>query len=298
MLKNPVYMKEVKSSSRSIRTIVTILAFDAILAFAGLISISSVSNHATHSGSIDYSAMLELYILISSVEFILLLLIIPGITSSAISGEKERQTFELLLSTRISPINIVIGKLEACLTTIFLLILSSLPILSLVFIYGGILLTDLLLLLLVFFIMAVFIGSAGIMFSSIFNRTLVATVASYVFLFLITIVGVLVINGNRIINGFGEYDSYQHALEASTHSSSIPLVNYLMLINPAITFYHLLNIQAGNPSALMDIINYNGNNDPTLITTNWLPISLILQTMLAILFLYIASNRVKQTHNK
>lgn len=296
MFKNPVYMKEVKSSSRSTRTIITILAFDAILAFAGLISISSVSSHATHSGSIDYSAMLELYILIATVEFILLLLIIPGLTSSTISSEKEHQTFELLLSTRISPLSIVIGKLEASLTNILFLILSSLPILSLVFIYGGILLTDLLLLLLVFFIMTVFIGSAGIMFSSIFKRTLVATVASYVFLFIISVVSVLLVNGNKIVNSLGTYDPY--VLYTSMQSTSVSWVNYIMLINPAITFYHLLNIQAGNPSALLDLINSNGNSESNIIITNWLPISLIIQTILAILFLGIASQKIKNTQNK
>ncbi len=289
-------MKEVKSSSRSTRTIITILAFDAILAFAGLISISSVSSHATHSGSIDYSAMLELYILIATVEFILLLLIIPGLTSSTISSEKEHQTFELLLSTRISPLSIVIGKLEASLTNILFLILSSLPILSLVFIYGGILLTDLLLLLLVFFIMTVFIGSAGIMFSSIFKRTLVATVASYVFLFIISVVSVLLVNGNKIVNSLGTYDPY--VLYTSMQSTSVSWVNYIMLINPAITFYHLLNIQAGNPSALLDLINSNGNSESNIIITNWLPISLIIQTILAILFLGIASQKIKNTQNK
>ncbi|MFQ9509823.1 MAG: ABC transporter permease [Lachnospiraceae bacterium] len=296
MFKNPVYMKEVKSSSRSTRTIITILAFDAILAFAGLISISSVSSHATHSGSIDYSAMLELYILIATVEFILLLLIIPGLTSSTISGEKEHQTFELLLSTRISPLSIVIGKLEASLTNILFLILSSLPILSLVFIYGGILLTDLLLLLLVFFIMAVFIGSAGIMFSSIFKRTLVATVASYVFLFIISVISVLLVNGNKIVNSLGTYDPY--VLYTSMQSTSVSWVNYIMLINPAITFYHLLNIQAGNPSALLDLMNSNGNSESNIIITNWLPISLFIQTILAILFLGIASQKIKNTQNK
>ena len=47
-----------------------------------------------------------------------------------------------MLTTTMKPGEIVQGKLAAAFTTMLLLVLSSFPVLSLVFVYGGITVTD------------------------------------------------------------------------------------------------------------------------------------------------------------
>jgi len=55
-----------------------------------------------------------------------------------INGEKERQTFDMLICSRLSPAALIGGKLLSGLINALLLIASSIPLFSLVFFFGGI----------------------------------------------------------------------------------------------------------------------------------------------------------------
>ena len=81
----------------------------------------------------------------------------------------------------------------ASLTTTFLFITSSLPVLSLVFIYGGIQVSDLALLLGYMLFSAIYIGSCSICFSSYFRHTTTSTIISYGFV-LFLFIGTLFLN--------------------------------------------------------------------------------------------------------
>ncbi len=58
-------------------------------------------------------------------------LIAPSFAAGAITGEKERKTYEMLLASPIRPGAIVIGKLVAALTHLVVLMIGSLPIVML-----------------------------------------------------------------------------------------------------------------------------------------------------------------------
>jgi len=63
--------------------------------------------------------------------------VVPGLTSGAISGERERQTLDVLLVTPLSPGEIVVSKLLATSAFITLLVVATLPLYILAFSYGG-----------------------------------------------------------------------------------------------------------------------------------------------------------------
>ena len=134
---------ELMVSSRSIRTAMILFAFNGILALAALFNMYSVIAQVKISAEIQYSRFLDLYLFIAGIEFLLLMFIMPAITSSSISGERERQTLDLMLTTMMTPGQIVLGKLFSAFQTMALLIVSSLPIISMVFVYGGVSLKDL-----------------------------------------------------------------------------------------------------------------------------------------------------------
>src|SRR5713226_4971181 len=98
-------------------------------------------------------------------------------TAGAISGERERQTIDLLFVTRIPPFSIIWGKLLASMSFVVLLLLLSVPIFSLVFLFGGIELDQVLYSFLVTIVAAFALGLIGIAFSTWLRRTLAATVA-------------------------------------------------------------------------------------------------------------------------
>ena len=131
---NPVYKQEIKVSARSFRFPLVILLFNGVLALVALLNMYSVITQVRRTAEIQYSSFVNLYVFVAIVEFALLLFLIPAITAGSISGERERQTLDLMLTTRMSPMEIVLGKLFASLSTTLLLIVSSLPILSLSFV--------------------------------------------------------------------------------------------------------------------------------------------------------------------
>ena len=110
---------------------------------------------------------MELYEFVTSMEFILLMFIVPAVTASAISGERERQTLDLMLTTRMSAGQIVTGKLLSALSTLFLLILSSFPAVAMVFVYGGITWTDAFSLILCYVTVAFFAGRLASVFQQL-----------------------------------------------------------------------------------------------------------------------------------
>ncbi len=107
----------------------------------------------------------------------------PSSTSGAISLEREKQTLELLIATPISSVAIVIGKLLSALVYVFLLIAASIPLMAVVFVYGGIAPEDVVRGYIVLVATALGLGSFGLMCSSLVKRTTAATA--------ITIFGVL-----------------------------------------------------------------------------------------------------------
>ncbi len=179
MKTNPVYKRECMVSARSFKLALVLLVFNGILALVALLNMYSALAQVRLTAEVQYTGFLDLYMFVASLEFLMLILIMPAVTAGSISGERERQTLDLMLTTCMTPADIVLGKLEAALGTMFLMVVSSLPILAMVFVYGGVTASDLLLLVCCFFAAAVFMGSIGLCCSALFRRTTAATVAAY-----------------------------------------------------------------------------------------------------------------------
>ena len=64
--------------------------------------------------SFDPANMGGMYVVLCAMQMGLMLLSAPAMTAGTISGERERQTLDLLLMTKMSSLSIVIGKLLSC----------------------------------------------------------------------------------------------------------------------------------------------------------------------------------------
>jgi ABC-type transport system involved in multi-copper enzyme maturation permease subunit len=115
------------------------------------------------------------------------------LTSGSISGERERQTLDLLLSTKMPPRSIIIGKLFSSISQIILLIIASFPIFSIIFLFGGISTLEVGKLFLFYVVTAITMGSVGIFFSTFLKRTTASNVLTYGFV-LFLLFGTLFIN--------------------------------------------------------------------------------------------------------
>ena len=138
----------------------------------------------------------------------------PSAAAGAISLEREKQTLELLIATPISSVAIVVGKLLSTLIYVFLLIAASIPLMAVVFVYGGVAPEDVVRGYLVLLVTALGLGSFGLFCSSLVKRTTAATAITIFGVLAITIGTAFVLifwtamgtfdnNGNRVGGPFG-----------------------------------------------------------------------------------------------
>jgi ABC-type transport system involved in multi-copper enzyme maturation permease subunit len=121
------------------------------------------------------------------VETILILVLAPAFTSGAISMEREKQTLDLLVTTPLSTLGMVLGKLISALGYVFLLILASIPLASVVFAFGGVGPEDLVRGYALLFAVAFGMGAIGLFISALVGRTQTATVVTFVVVLALTI---------------------------------------------------------------------------------------------------------------
>lgn len=276
MKTNPVYRREIMVSTRSFRLALILMVFNGILALVALLNMYSTLVQVRLTAEVQYTSFLDLYLFVAGLEFMMLIGIMPAITAGSISGERERQTLELLMATRMTPAQIVFGKLTAALSTMSLLIVSSFPILAMVFVYGGVTVRDIGLLLLCYLAAAWLAGSLGIFCSSICRRTTTSTVAAY------AVMGVMVL-GTYGINQFAYYMSGMQTvsyLAAAPQNSGGFL--YLMLLNPASTFLLMISELTGRQQVSANVAGWFGDHGDGMIFSHWVLFSILLQVILAV----------------
>ncbi|MEF3274459.1 MAG: ABC transporter permease [Chloroflexus sp.] len=100
----------------------------------------------------------------------------PSLTAGAIVGEKERQTYDLLLASLLSPAQIVIGKLVSAIAFALLLIAASLPIAGLALLFGGVTGQEVLIGVVGLLVTAISYAAIGLFWSTVMRSTLGATV--------------------------------------------------------------------------------------------------------------------------
>lgn len=293
---NSMFKKELKTGMRSMRIPLTLLGYNGILALIGLLFFYAVFQQANYGG-IDNSQILGVYMVLACMEFALVLFVIPAYTSSAISGERERQTLEILLTTTMKPSQIIRGKLMASMSTVLLLVFSSLPILSLVFSIGGVSVMDLMQFGLLILVASVFVGSLGLLFSVWFRKTAVATVMTYgmlVFLGMGTMAIVAIV--------FVLMRQYYEAQYFAGVISSYPDTDLgygvcILLLNPAVTIASLLMGQFGGADDFRRIITEFGTV-PEFVTSNWFLISLAAQAIVSAAVLALGSYLLNPLNRK
>ena len=120
-------------------------------------------------------------------ETLLVMVLAPAFTAGAISLEREKQTLELLVTTPLSTLGMVVGKLISALAYVFLLIIASIPLASLVFVFGAVGPEDLLRGYVLLFALAFGMGAVGLFISALVKRTQTATVLTFVLVFVLSI---------------------------------------------------------------------------------------------------------------
>jgi ABC-2 type transport system permease protein len=182
IMDNPIIAKELKGRMRGrqgfiiIGSYITLISFFIVMIYLFLAVDGSISNgdpgFLQTVGKVIFSTVVLL-------ELLMLGFIGPALTAGAISSEREHKTIDLLRTSLLSARALVFGKLSSAVVFLLLLIFTAIPIQSLAFFLGGVGMAEMVISTLMLVITAIFFCTLGLFFSSISQRTLIATVFSY-----------------------------------------------------------------------------------------------------------------------
>ena len=187
-----IMVKELRGRMRGRRAFISVTVYTLIVAgFAWMVGrILEESARQNFGFSPQYqSASIGrgIFVALMFLQTLMISVLAPASTSGTISGERERQTLDLLAVTPISSVAIVVGKLFSALTWVFILILASVPVSALVFVYGGVAPDDLLRGYVMLFVTAIAFGALGIFFSALIRRSGAATGLTFVSVIVATV---------------------------------------------------------------------------------------------------------------
>ncbi len=171
--------KELRLRLRRERSVWVIIIYLVVM---GLLGFGYLAQASAFNGNQSYLLSqigAQLYNLLAVVQLFLVVFIAPAFTSTSINGEKERQTYDMLICSRLSSFSLLAGKLVAGLASTFLLIAASLPLFSLVFFFGGVSPSQVLNAIVVFVFTAIPIGAFGLFCSTLVRRPTVSTAITY-----------------------------------------------------------------------------------------------------------------------
>lgn len=281
---NPVLRNESKISVRSIKFTLMIFAYIAVLSVAVMIYYSSV-NEAIFSNGLYLESSKLFYVVMALGQAILLLFIVPALSSTAICSEREKQTLDILLSSKLTPFQIIIGKVSASSLRVIILIISTMPLYAIGAIIGVVKISNILSLIVFFIVNTIFVSSIGVFVSTYIKTSKVSTALSYA-LVLFIYIGIIVITWAILM-----ITVYKMSMSGNT-LTTVPKASPIVYLSPVVGFVSLLLNQVGLGIEFSSMFSEFG------ISIHSEYISIVVQLVLSGLFIYLASVKLNPLNKR
>jgi ABC-type transport system involved in multi-copper enzyme maturation permease subunit len=187
LFENPVLQRELLVNLRMTRAFILLLFYLGLL---GLVVLLAWPQERQLDLTTNPRAAQRLINLVFLGQYLLASMMAPSFAAGAITGEKERKSYEMLLASPLRPGAIVLGKLLASLCHLLLLIFASLPIVMLCLPLGGVSIYEALAAYLGLFLSVITFGMISLAASSYFSRTSASLVVSYLLILPLALLGV------------------------------------------------------------------------------------------------------------
>jgi len=190
----PVLLRELRAGLRERRiVIIQSIYMGTLAAITLLVLLSSVDYSRPTAPVLKQDAGQNILIWTFSIQWLMVVLVAPSLTCGLLSSEREKQTYEMLVASLLSPGEIVAGKLLYGVAYMLLLLISALPITATVFFLGGVSPGEIGVYYSTIFFSGLMVCQIALFFSGREKRTATATNQSYglTFLFMITGFGIL-----------------------------------------------------------------------------------------------------------
>ncbi|MCG8648862.1 MAG: ABC transporter permease [Pirellulales bacterium] len=188
VLENPVLQRELLVNLRTNRAFLLLAVYQLLLAGVVLLAWPSDERLDLTTNPPSAQKLVNLFFL---GQYVIASLMAPSFAAGAITGEKERHTYEMLLASPLRPGAIVLGKMVASLTHLGMLILASLPIIVLCLPLGGVSVYEVLAAYFGLIVSVILFGAIGVFCSSYFSRTSSSLVVSYLVILPLVILAVM-----------------------------------------------------------------------------------------------------------
>ncbi len=192
IFENPVLQRELLVNLRTSRAFVLLAVYQILLAIVVLAAWPSDARLDLTTNPPSARKLVDLFFL---GQYVIASLIAPSFAAGAITGEKERGTYEMLLASPLRPAAIILGKMVASLTHLVILIIASLPIIVLCLPLGGVSIYEVLAAYLGLGVSVLLFGAIGMLASSYFGRTSSSLVVSYLVILPLVLGAILVWQG-------------------------------------------------------------------------------------------------------
>ena len=247
---NPILSFSATRRMRSFKTLMIALAWLLVMLGAALLIMGHL--FGTEASIYSLRSGVSCYQILIIVQFVLIVLVAPAMTSGAIAGERERQTLELLLVTNTRSFRIVWGKAMESFAMLALLTVCGLPVMCLTLIAGAVTLPQILAGELFLLVMAFAAVCVGVLSSAIAKSTVGSSILSYVILLaigLLASIPLLIIPNEETVSLV--YD--QGRMNAITPAAALGMISPILFVNPG---YALLALLQGQTGMLTSMLQY------------------------------------------
>ncbi len=227
---NPMIRKELRQRMRERRgwllPSLYLVVLGAVVTFAYFVTTAERSASGIQGSTVG----VVLFLTLAYSQLALLLLLAPIFSAGSITIEKEQRTLAGLLTSLLTSGQIWWGKFVSSLLFVLLLLVTSLPVLSMAFAFGGIGPWEIFSATLTTVIILACMSAIGLYCSSAFQRSIHATAVSYA-----TVIAISVVTAIVFFVRLTMYESAHRGQGVATGSTwyNIPLnIRVPMYVNP------------------------------------------------------------------
>lgn len=277
MMINPILRNEIKTDSRRFRFYLLLMLYVALLGIPVLLIYCLICNEYR----INAQEFISLYMLLACMQAGVLMFVVPALSASTITGEREKQTLDILLTTKMSCRSIIYGKLLGVVSKVVLLIICTMPVYAIMLFLGGIKLIDIINCNLYLIMTTIFVAAMCIWVSTMVKTTKFANVASY-FIEIGLIIGFPVV----VLIAVALKVEMTPGLDMN---KVMNVVKYILPISPAAGYGYLLADQLHSTDFLIGAFGVRSNMGMSI--PGW-GISLIAEVILTVIFLEAAIKKL------
>ena len=301
MLKNPVFLKDTSIKAKRNRLAVSLFVINLLVSLIFILILLISNSTMANLDHMDIQAFTWIFDGFIITECALICFMVPTETGPAISNERERQTLDVLLTTKMSHFDIILGKYLSSVAYMLLLIVSLLPFAAVILVYGSISLLQLFAVMLAVIETAMYLSSFGIFYSTLIKKSSRASAACLSIVFLLVIGTMFVVLFSRVISeSILSSGSYTGKIIHKNIFNTGDLSFFLLYINPATTVYDVLDKIVGlnffsvnnrGMAALIDELSSTLSPD-NFFVKHWAPIGFTIQIVTSFCFLKLAALRL------